>query len=134
MLADRFRERLAGLDHETLLSYAAELSTSNRHEADALLSKHSPLPAWARDNVLLSADLLPDVFATLQMEDNAAASVCQAWKAAWVSTNDGRRGLRPVALPQPDFPIGVDGIFTGAAALPDGNLLVHTYDLSLIHI
>ena len=67
MLADRYRERLAGLDHEALLSYATELSTAHRHEADVLLAKHSPLPAWARDEVLLSADLLPDVFATLQM-------------------------------------------------------------------
>ena len=60
MLADRYRERLASLDHETLLSYAAELSFTHRHEADALLAKRSPLPAWARDNVLLSADLLPE--------------------------------------------------------------------------
>ena len=124
MLADRFRERLAGLDHETLLSYAAELSFAHRHTADAALAKRSPLPAWARDEVLLSADLLPDVFATLQMKDNAAASVCQAWKAAWVATNNGRRGLRPIALPELDFPI-VGGIY-GAAALPDGNLLVQT--------
>ena len=78
MLADRLSARLAGLDHEALLSYAAELSFSHRHTADVLLAKHSPLPAWARDEVLLSADLLPYVFATLQMEDNAAASVCQA--------------------------------------------------------
>lgn len=122
MLADRYRERLAGLDHETLLSYAAELSFAHRHTADALLAKHSPLPAWARDEVLLSADLLPHVFATLQLEDNAAASVCQAWKAAWVATNDGRRGLRPAALPHPDFPTP-NGI-EAAAALPNGNLLV----------
>ena len=46
MLADRYRERLAGLDHETLLSYAAELSFTHRHTADVLLAKHSPLPAW----------------------------------------------------------------------------------------
>ena len=103
MLADRYRARLASLDHEALVSYAAELSFAHRHEADALLAKHSPLPTWARDEVLLSADLLPHVFATLQMKDGAAASVCQAWKAAWVATNDGRRGLRPVALPAPDF-------------------------------
>ena len=129
-LADRFRKRLAGLDHETLLSYAAELSFAHRHTADALLAKRSPLPAWARDEVLLSADLLPDVFATLQMKDNAAASVCQAWKAAWVATNNGRRGLRPIALPELDFPIG-GGIY-GAAALPDGNLLVQTYENEVV--
>ena len=41
----RFRERLVGLDYETLLSYAAELSATHRHDADALLAKHSPLPA-----------------------------------------------------------------------------------------
>ena len=41
----RFRERLAGLDYETLLSYAAELSATHRHDADALLATHSPLPA-----------------------------------------------------------------------------------------
>ena len=122
MLADRCRERLAVLDHETLLSYAAELSFTHRHEADALLAKHSPLPSWARDEVLLSADLLPHVFATLEMKDNAAAAVCQAWNAAWVATNDGRRGLRPVALPELDFPTA-HGIGS-AAALPDGNLLV----------
>ena len=127
MLADRFRERLASHDHETLLSYAAELSFAHRHEADTLLAKRSPLPAWARDEVLLSADLLPDVFATLQMKDGAAASVCQAWKAAWVATNDGRRGLRPIALPELDFSAGFHGICS-AAALPDGNLLVRAYD------
>ena len=98
MLADRYRERLAGLDHEALLSYAAELSFAHRHEADALLAKYSPLSALARDEVLLSADLLPNLFATLQLEDGAAASVCQAWKAAWVATNDGRRGRRPTPM------------------------------------
>ena len=133
MLAHRHRERLAVLDHETLLSYAAELSFAHRHTADALLAKRSPLPAWARDEVMLSADLLPHVFATLQMKDNAAASVCQAWKAAWVATNDGRRGLRPSALPEPDFPTH-HGIHT-AAELPDGNLVLvhgHGFDMRIV--
>ena len=103
MMADRFRERLAVLDREALLSYAAELSVVLRHTADVLLATHSPLPSWARDEVMLSADLLPLVFATLRLKDGAAASVCQAWKAAWEVTNDSRRGLRPLALPQPDF-------------------------------
>ena len=125
MPADRFRARLASLDHETLLSYAAELSVAHRHEADALLVKHSPLPVWAHDDVLLSVDLLPHVFATLQLEDNAAASVCQAWKAAWVATNDGRRGLRPIALPDPDLLLSGD--MNLAVELPDGNLLVQKY-------
>ena len=128
MSNDRFRARLANLDHETLLSYAAELSVAHRHEADALLVKHSPLPAWAHDDVLLSVDLLPHVFATLQMKDNAAASVCQAWKAAWVATNDGRRGLRRgLDFPVRDvFRLG-DGAVS-AVKLPDGNLLVSKAD------
>ena len=119
----RFRERLAGFDHAALLSYVAELSAAlcaleheallsyaaalsegaNRHAADALLAKCSPLPERARDEVLLSTDLLPHVLATLDLEDGAAASVCHAWKAAWVATSDCRRILRPTALPQPDF-------------------------------
>jgi hypothetical protein len=125
MPADRFRARLASLDHETLLSYAAELSVAHRHEADALLVKHSPLPVWAHDDVLLSVDLLPHVFATLQLDDNSAASVCQAWKAAWVATNYGRRGLRPIALPDPDLLLSGD--MNLAVELPDGNLLVQKY-------
>ena len=125
MEADRFRERLAGLDHAALLSYAAEVSIAHRHTADVILAKHSPLPAWARDNVMLSADLLPRVFASLEAKEAAAACVCHAWKAAWVATNDGRRGLRPVALPKPDFPCDSD---TCLAALPDGNLFVQPFE------
>ena len=131
MMADRFRERLAVLDREALLSYAAELSVVLRHTADVLLATHSPLPSWARDEVMLSADLLPLVFATLRLKDGAAASVCQAWKAAWEVTNDSRRGLRPLALPQPDFELKLvddDGgdCRIDAVELPDGNLLVRT--------
>ena len=57
-MADRFRARLADLDHTALLAYAAELSAAHRHTADAILAKHKPLPDWARDQVMLSTDLL----------------------------------------------------------------------------
>ena len=97
-------ELSAALEHDALLSYAAALSEgANRHVADALLAKCSPLPERARDEVLLSTDLLPHVLAALDVKDGAAAAVCHAWKGAWVATSDCRRILRPTAQPQPDF-------------------------------
>ena len=123
-MAERFLARLTNLDHTALLAYAADLSAAHRHTADKFLVNHSPLPDWARDDVLLSTDLLPKVFASLKLEDGAAASVCHAWKEAWVATNDGRRGLRPIEVGKPDFEVTQSLML---AELPDGNAAVCCY-------
>jgi hypothetical protein len=95
MAADgRFAARLAGLSHDALLAYAIRLSSLHRHTADALLVPHSPFPDWARDEVLLSEDLLPKLLVVLDLTASAAAAVCHAWHSAWQATDDHRRGLR----------------------------------------
>ena len=118
----RFLARLTNLDHEAVLAYAVELSAAHTHTADILLAKHKALPDWARDDVLLSTDLLPQIFASsLQLEHGVAACVCHAWKEAWAATREGRRGLRPIRLGKPDFPLDDNLRF---AELPSGNALI----------
>ena len=69
-----------------------------RREADKRLAVRAPLPDWARNGVLLSPDLLPRVFATLGLEDCAAALACKAWSREWKDLIARRRILRDEAL------------------------------------
>ena len=63
-VSSRYAARLAALPPHALVALAAkgcEESAAVRADADASLAVHSPFPAWARDEVLLSADLLPQL-------------------------------------------------------------------------
>ena len=40
----------------------------------------APVPSWAVTEVLLSDDLIPSLFASLNCNDCAASAVCKAWR------------------------------------------------------
>ena len=100
-----------------------QLSAAHRHEADALLATLQPTPAWAHDSVLLSTDLLPRIFVSVEMADSAAALACRPWKAAWDATDGRRRGLRPAAV-QPAQPAYEMSDSSRMVALSKDRLLV----------
>ena len=92
------RLQAANLPHDELLrvvSKFCETNQENRRTVDALLSHHHPVPQWAVTAVLLSPDLIPDLFSSLESKYCAAACVCKAWRQGWVDTLQRRRGLRP---------------------------------------
>ena len=63
------RLHAANLPHDELLRVCAthcETFAPLRHAVDALLSHHHPVPQWAVTAVLLSPDLIPDLFASLE--------------------------------------------------------------------
>ena len=118
MVAGRVLERLAALDHASLLSYAAEMSAVDWRHADVFLAAYKPLPAWARDGVMLSADLLPSVLTWLPFSERDMGLVCHAWKDAWIATF---HVLRPKALPTPDFAL-------------DSALMHHMHQVSVVEL
>ena len=122
---DRYEARLAALSRAALIELAAALCRAHAAEADALLAKHSPFPAWAR-GALLSDDLLPGVVAPLEAKHGAAAATCRALKAAWDATDATRRGLRPAAE-QPPPHLETSG---HVAPLPNGTLFASRPDMS----
>ena len=84
------RSRLAQLSHGQLVELAAEAcegSPELKNKADALIAQVAPLPAWCVD-ILLSPDLLPQLFSSLGLSEHAAAGVCSTWSDAY------RRQLR----------------------------------------
>ena len=89
------RLRTANVPYDELVRAAAELYESApppaRRTFDKLLP---PVPEWAVTSVLLSPDLIPHLFASLEAKDCAAARVCKAWRQGWVDTLHLRRGLR----------------------------------------
>ena len=104
-----------------------------RSLADSFLAERSPLPTWCLTRaVLLHADLLTLILSSLEAPDCAAAGTCTAWRAAWLASDGGRRGLRPGHALTPDFeqpstgtqgylsPINEgDQIFIRTMAIPD---------------
>ena len=52
------------------------------------------LPEWVINSVLMSVDLVPHLFASLDMKHYSAACVCKVWLQAWKDTEFERRGLR----------------------------------------
>ena len=92
---ERFAARLAALPPEEILEIAARgchESAAIRRDVDAELAVRTPVPDWARSGVLLSPDLMPQIFESLEVEDHAAAAVCKAWGAEWKAKT--RRILR----------------------------------------
>ena len=72
------RSRLAQLSHAQLVELAAEACEGShelKNKADALIAQVAPLPAWCVD-ILLSPDLLPQLFSSLGLSEHAAAGVC----------------------------------------------------------
>jgi hypothetical protein len=79
------RSRLAKLSHAQLVELAAEACEGSRelkNKADALIAQVAPLPAWCVD-ILMSPDLLPQLFSSLGLSEHAAASVCSTWSRAF---------------------------------------------------
>lgn len=98
-MSDRISARLASLPHEALVALAATMygDAANTHsirDTEACLASHIPTPQWALDTILLSDDILPHIFAHIELKDGAAAAVCTAFRSAWVATDEQRRGLR----------------------------------------
>ena len=127
----RFAARLAALPHDALLEIATQLAnetTASRCITDAIIAQHDPFPAWAREDVLLSPDLLPHLFVHFEAYHAAVARVSRAWRDAWKATDDDRRWLRPAA-PQPLAPDFKIEHGTGMAKLPaDMGLFVSATD------
>ena len=78
--------RLAKLFHVQLLPLAA-MDTSESlpelmNKADALIAEEAPLPPPCV-NVMLSQDLLPQLFSSLGLSDHAVAGVCTTWFRAY---------------------------------------------------
>ena len=104
MPPDRLSLRLGQLPHDVLAELAAQLCSDSpalQAAAEECMAAHTPLPHWAVDRVLLSADLLPHLLGPLVAEDGVAAAVCTQWLAGWKATNEPRRWLKQVPL---DFP------------------------------
>ena len=79
------RSRLAQLSHAQLVELAAEACEGShelKNKADALIAQVAPLPAWCVD-ILLSPDLLPQLFSSLGLSEHAAAGVCSTWSHAY---------------------------------------------------
>ena len=79
------RSRLAKLSHAQLVELAAEAcegSPEIKNKADALIAQVAPLPSWCVD-ILMSPDLLPQLFSSLGLSDHAAAGVCSTWSRAF---------------------------------------------------
>ena len=79
------RSRLAQLSHAQLVELAAEAcegSPELKNKADALIAQVAALPAWCVD-ILMSPDLLPQLFSSLGLSEHAAAGVCTTWSHAY---------------------------------------------------
>ena len=113
-------------EHDDLVELTARMCHASADAlslANAALSEH--VPPWAVEDVLLSPDLLPRVFATLELEDGAAAAACSAWCQQWIDTDEQRRGLRLAELGP--LPPGIDPQrVSGLAAHPSGEMMAIT--------
>lgn len=89
----------SGLPLDVLAELAAEAlcqCPKLLQRAESLLSSHAPPESQhVANSVILSADLLPALMATLTLFDFHAAAVCDAWRQAWQATAEGRRSLQP---------------------------------------
>jgi hypothetical protein len=124
MPPDRLSLRLGQLPHAVLAELAAQLCSDSpalQAAAEECMAAHNPLPHWAVERVLLSADLVPHLLGPLGVEDGAAAAVCSQWLAGWKATNEPRRQLKPVPFDFPEELLTYEMSMTGT---PDGRLVV----------
>ena len=117
------RSRLAKLSYTQLLDIAVdacEISYELKNKADALIAEISPLPLWCVD-ILLSPDLLPQLFSSLGLGRRAAAGVCSTWSRAYSRQLRIRRYVNPTRVRQlADVPTGPNGL----CMLPGGVLAI----------
>ena len=117
------RSRLAKLSYTQLLDIAADACESSpelKNKADALIAEISPLPSWCVD-ILLSPDLLPQLFSSLGLSEHAAAGVCTTWSHAYSRQLRRCRYVNPRSGQQlADVPITP----TGLCMLPGGVLAI----------
>ena len=117
------RLRLAKLSYTQLLEIAVEACESSpelKNKADALIAEVAPLPSWCVD-VLLSTDLLPQLFSSLGLSEHAAAGVCSDWSRAYSRQLRRCHYVNPTIVRQlADVPINPNGL----CMLPGGVLAV----------
>ena len=117
------RLRLANLSYAQLLEFsvdACESSPELKNKADALIAKVAPLPLWCVD-VLLSPDLLPQLFSSLGLSEHAAAGVCTTWSRAYSGQLRRCRYVNPRSVRQlADVPKSPNGL----CMLPGGVLAI----------
>ena len=117
------RSRLAKFSHAQLLEIAVEACEGSRelkNKADALIAQVAPLPSWCVD-ILLSPDLLPQLFSSLGLSEHAAAGVCTTWSRAYSKQLRRCRYINPrVARQLADVPRRPNGL----CALPGGVLAI----------
>ena len=120
------QSRLANLSYAQLLDIAVdacESSTELKNKADALIAQVAPLPSWCVD-VLLSPDLLPQLFSSLGLSEHAAAGVCTAWSHAYSRQLRRCRYINPRKVRQ--LP-GVPHLPIDLCMLPSGVLAITSY-------
>ena len=115
--------RLANLSYAQLLEFAVDACESSpelKNKADALIAKVAPLPSRFVD-VLLSPDLLPQLFSSLGLSEHAAAGVCTTWSHAYSRQLRRCRYVDPRIVRQlADVPTRP----TGLCMLPGGVLAI----------
>ena len=117
------RSRLATLSHAQLFELAVDACESSpeiKNKPDALIAEVAPLPSWCVD-ILLSPDLLPQLFSSLGLSEHAAAGVCTTWSRAYSRQLRRCRYVDPRSVRQLD---GVPERPNGLCMLPGGVLTV----------
>ena len=122
--------RLDKLSHAQLLQFAVDACESSpelKNKADALIAEVAPLPSWCVD-VLLSPDLLPQLFSSLGISEHAAAGACTAWHHAY-SRQLRRRGF-VIPRSEQELPDVTDMETAGLCMLPGGVLAIASCDVN----
>ena len=121
------QSRLAKLPYAQLLEIAVnacESSPELKNKADALIAEVAPLPSWCVD-ILLSPDLLPQLFSSLRLSEHAAAGVCSTWSGAYSRQLRRCRYIDPRSVRQL---AGVPKKPKGLCMLPGGVLAIAASD------
>ena len=117
------RLRLANLSYAQLLEIAVDACESSpdlKNKADALIAKVAPLPSWCVD-VLMSPDLLPQLFSSFGLSEHKVAGVCTTWSHAYSRQLRRRRYVDPRSVRQlADVPTRPSGL----CMLPGGVLAI----------
>jgi len=111
-------QNLKALSREALLELAAAgcaADTAVCRRAEALLTQQHPLPDWCVQ-VMLSPDLLPQIFAGLSLSDAAAGATCSSWATQWARLLAAWQYLRPKLMRSVTLPDGLSNF----VVMPDG--------------